>query len=82
MAAARKPEQSTGLVKLKKQYGAALQLVKLDVNDGASVTVRTGVGLSAVLSLLQCIAHSGKGNFQNIGCKIVYTPCRGCLSFF
>ena len=42
VAAARKPEQSPGLVKLKQQYGKALHLVRLDVNDGASVKVRTG----------------------------------------
>ena len=39
VAAARKPEQSPGLAKLKKQFGTALQLVKLDMNDGASLTV-------------------------------------------
>ena len=39
VAAARRPEQSPGLMKLKQQHGDALQLVKLDVNDRASVTV-------------------------------------------
>ena len=39
VAAARRPEQSAGLTKLKQQYGATLQLVKLDVNDDASLKV-------------------------------------------
>ena len=39
VAAARRPEQSPGLAKLKEQHGAALQLVKLDVNDVASLKV-------------------------------------------
>ncbi len=39
VAAARRPEQSPGLSKLKQQHGDALQLVKLDVNDRASVKV-------------------------------------------
>ena len=47
VAAARRPEQSPGLARLKAQYGAALQLVRLDVNDGASLEVRTDNGLSA-----------------------------------
>jgi NADP-dependent 3-hydroxy acid dehydrogenase YdfG len=39
VAAARRPEQSPGLTKLKQRHGAALQLVKLDVNDDASLKV-------------------------------------------
>ena len=39
VAAARRPEQSPGLAKLKQQHGADLQLVKLDVNDVASLKV-------------------------------------------
>lgn len=39
VAAARRPEQSPGLTGLKTEHGAALQLVKLDVNDGASLKV-------------------------------------------
>ncbi len=42
VAAARRPEQAQGLLKLKQQHGDALQLVKLDVNDRASVKVRRG----------------------------------------
>ena len=40
VAAARRPEQSTGLTKLKQLHGDALQLVKLDVDDHASIKVR------------------------------------------
>ena len=39
VAAARRPEQSPGLTALKDKHGDALQLVKLDVNDLASVKV-------------------------------------------
>ena len=39
VAAARRPEKSPGLTKLKERHGGALQLVKLDVNDGASLKV-------------------------------------------
>ena len=42
VAAARKPEGSPGLTKLKQEHGAALQLVKLDMNDGASLKVYIG----------------------------------------
>jgi len=41
VVAARRPEQSPGLAKLKESHGDALQLVKLDVNDVASLKVRT-----------------------------------------
>ncbi len=39
MAAARRPEQSPGLKKLKALHGDALQLVKLDINDGGLLKV-------------------------------------------
>jgi len=40
VAAARRPEQAQGLLKLKEQHGDALQLVKMDVTDRASLKVR------------------------------------------
>lgn len=39
VAAARRPEQSPGLAELKAKHGDALQLVTLDVTDGASLKV-------------------------------------------
>ena len=40
VAAARRPEKSQGLTKLKEQHGKALQLVRMDVDDHASIKVQ------------------------------------------
>ena len=53
VAAARRPERASGLMKLKQLHGDALQLVRLDVNDHASIKVRHA-GMGPVYAYVAC----------------------------
>ena len=75
VAAARQPGQAAVLQELMTQYGSALQLVALDVDDGAAVKARAP--LRAVCSGGRFRRARFREPFPGSGVIVVALGCRG-----